>query len=322
MYHDMTQKDYQWPSSFLNDSKHDKVFSSNSNKKVFNKIEDFFSQYYGCYVCLMPSGRSSISILLRYLNFDRSKTVFISKWSSNCLYSCIGPYCNISSDFVDPDLILVNHKWGYKSDFHKDFLSKIIIEDSVDTIHTDNSALFHNNGIAEIISLPKIIGSFSGGLILTKDQNLSEYIKSMQQDNLELGIIQSKKKREAIIGIKNDWGCHEHINTSLDIAALNNIENNMHNLYKNINVISHRREEILEKFSNMSIDLNRLGPVIVFPKSQYRIESDKTNFMVRQFDYSLKIDSTNCYQSSYLLPVHFRILDRHFRALLDAIFER
>ena len=137
-----------------------------------------------------------------------------------------------------------------------------------------------------------------------------------ESDEIEAGIIVSMN-----IILKRDYFLETATDESY-IAALNNIENNMHNLYKNINVISHRREEILEKFSNMSIDLNRLGPVIVFPKSQYRIESDKTNFMVRQFDYSLKIDSTNCYQSSYLLPVHFRILDRHFRALLDAIFER
>ena len=72
----MTQLDYQWPSSLLNYSKHDNDFSSKSVGDSISRIEDFFTQYYGCHACLMPSGRSSISILLRYLNFDRSKTVF------------------------------------------------------------------------------------------------------------------------------------------------------------------------------------------------------------------------------------------------------
>ena len=162
----MLDQDYQWPSSSLNYFKNNNDFSSESVEKLINKIEDFFSQQYDCYVCLMPSGRSSISIILRYLNFTRSKTVFIPKWSSNCLYSSIGPYSNVSTDLIDPDLILVNHKWGYGYQLHQDYSKKIIIEDSVDTIHLDNSSLFQNNGIAEIISLPKIIGSFSGGLIL------------------------------------------------------------------------------------------------------------------------------------------------------------
>ena len=126
--------------------------------------------------------------------FDRSKTVFIPKWSSNCLYSCISPYSNISTDFINPDLILAVHKWGYKSYLHDDYSTKIIIEDSVDTIHLDDSSLFQNKGKAEIISLPKIVGSSSGGLILTRDNNLLEYIRMAQKSNLEFGSIQSTPK--------------------------------------------------------------------------------------------------------------------------------
>lgn len=317
----MKEQDYQWPSSLLNYSKNDNDFSGQSAEQLITKIEDFFSQQYGCYVCLMPSGRSSISILLRYLNFNRSKTVFIPKWSSYCLYSCIGPYSNISTDFLDPDLILINHKWGYGYKLNQDN-AKIIIEDSVDTIHIDGSSLFQNNGIAEIISLPKIIGSFSGGLIVTRDKKLSDYIHSTQQNNLELGFAQSKKKREPDSEIKNDWGYHEHMNTSLDITALANIINNMQNLFKNINTITYRRRVILEKFIDVLIDSKRLGPVVVFPKSKYKILGNKKGFMLRQFNYSLQIEDAFSYESSYLLPVHFGILDKHFELLLDAIVER
>jgi len=317
----MLDQDYQWPSSSLNYFKNNNDFSSESVEKLINKIEDFFSQQYDCYVCLMPSGRSSISIILRYLNFTRSKTVFIPKWSSNCLYSSIGPYSNVSTDLIDPDLILVNHKWGYGYQLHQDYSKKIIIEDSVDTIHLDNSSLFQNNGIAEIISLPKIIGSFSGGLILTRDKKLSDYIHSVQQSNLELGISQSKKKR--LDGkSKNDWDYHEHLNTSLDLTGLVNIVNHMKNLFININIITNRRRAILEKFIDIKIDSKRLGPVIVFPKSKYKILGSEDNFMLRQFNYSLQIEDAYSYQSSYLLPVHFGLLDKQFESLLDAIDER
>jgi putative PLP-dependent aminotransferase (TIGR04422 family) len=315
----MTQIDYQWPSSLLNYPKYDNDSSSKSAGDTIKRIEDFFTQHYGCYACLMPSGRASISLLLRYLNFDRSKTVFIPKWSSNCLYSCISPYSNISTDFINPDLILAVHKWGYKSYLHDDYSTKIIIEDSVDTIHLDDSSLFQNKGKAEIISLPKIVGSLSGGLILTRDNNLLEYIRMAQKSNLEFGSIQSKKKQNSA---GNDWEYYEHINTSLDKAALQNIENNMHNLYKNINFISRRREIISKKFSDISFDFSRLGPLIVFPKSKYNIRTNKVSFMERQFNFSMKIDENSCYKSAYLLPVHFRILDSHFQSLYDSLEER
>jgi hypothetical protein len=204
---------------------------------------------------------------------------------------------------------------------HQDYSKKIIIEDSVDTIHLDTSSLFQNNGIAEIISLPKIIGSFSGGLILTRDKKLSDYIHSVQQSNLELGISQSKKKQ--LDGkSKNDWGYHEHLNTSLDINGLVNIVNNMQNLFKNINIISQRRKIIFERFRDISIDLKCLGPVVVFPKSKYKISGSKESFMLRQFNYSLRIEDTWEYESSYLLPVHFEIVDELFETLLNAINER
>ena len=319
----MKTLDYQWPSSFVKNTMHDNNFSNESIGDVIGRIEDFFSHYYDCHACLMPSGRSSISILLRYLNFDRSKTIFISKWSSHCLYSCIGPYSNISTDFVDPDLILVNHKWGYKSYLHQNFTEKVIIEDSVDTIHLDRSSLLQNNGIAEIISLPKIIGSFSGGLVLTRDENVSNYIRNAQQENVELGRTQSKKKYNSVFNIKNEYGWEycEHMNTSLDIIALKDIENSMKNLYKNINIISHRREIVLKKFKNIVIDSKRLGPVIVFPMSSYKILSKESSFMVRKFNYSVKTNS-DYYESSYLLPVHFAISNEYFQSLLDAIVKR
>ena len=315
----MKDLDYQWPSSFQDFYLVDKKFSSKLNNHLINKIEDFFSKFYNCYVCLMPSGRSSISILLRYLNFDRSKTVFISKWSSQCLYSCISPYTNVSTDFADPDLILAIHKWGYISDLSREFTSKLIIEDSVDSIHIDNSLLFQNNGIVEIISLPKIIGSLSGGLVLTRDKNIVDFIKSTQQTNLDFAASQSKKKYKQYKNSFSDWEHLEHINTSLDIVALNDIEKNLHNLKKNIKIISNRRETVFEKFTDLIIESNRLGPVLVFPHSRFKVANHENKFMVRQFNYSEKIDVHPAYESSYLLPIHFGISDEYFQSLLNSI---
>lgn len=316
----MNRIDYQWPSSLIDNTKNNTDFVENKSvEDLIKKIESFFNQFYDCHVCLMPSGRSSISLLLRYLNFDRSKTVYIPKWASNCLYSCIGNYSNISTDFLNPDLILAVNKWGYRYYLHKDYPSKIIIDDSVDTIHLNGSNIFQNNCIASIISLPKIIGSYSGGLILTKDKSLSDYIRRLQFSNIELGLVQSKRKRQVA---QSSWEYYEHKNTSLDLNALCNITNNLSNLQLNINLISHRREVILKKFREISIDSKRLGPILAFPKSKYKIIRNKDSFMSRQFNYELEIDRLSCFESSYLLPVHFKISDEFFQLLFEAIVER
>jgi putative PLP-dependent aminotransferase (TIGR04422 family) len=320
----MIQLDYQWPSSFPTIFSYDKNLTNKSADIIIDRIEEFFSEYYGCGAYLMPSGRSSISLLMRYLEFDRNKTVFITKWSSNCLYSCIGPYSNISTDLVDPDLILANHKWGYKVNLPEEYSSKIIIEDSVDTIHSEVSSLFQNNGLAEIISLPKIIGSFSGGLIVTKDTDLASYIKSQQQSNIELGCIQSERKYKSSKNVAHSaliWHYFEHINTSLDMNALRDIESNLHNFFNNANIISNRREMVLDKFVNLSFDSDRLGPVVVFPLSQFSLIDNNTDIMVRRFSHSSPLHN-DTYEESYILPMHFMITDEYFKLLLDLIVER
>jgi len=315
--------DNQWPSSFPTTFFYDKNLSNQSTSEIISRIEFFFTEYYGCRAYLMPSGRASISLLMRHLSFDRSKTVFITKWSSNCLYSCIGPYSNISTDLIDPDLILINHKWGYKVDVPEECLSKIVIEDSVDTIHLNTSALFQNNGIAEIISLPKIIGSFSGGLILTKNARLASLIKIQQQDNIELGRIQSERKYKDSKGLNNNasiWNSLEHGNTSLDANALLDIEKNLCNLSRNAATILNRRQMVSDRFVDFSFDSNRLGPVIVFPLSKFLFIGDM-DIMVRKFNSPL-LEYNSHYEDVYIVPVHFMITDEYFKSLLDSLIER
>jgi len=315
--------DNQWPSSFPTTFFYDKNLSNQSTSEIISRIEFFFTEYYGCRAYLMPSGRASISLLMRHLSFDRSKTVFITKWSSNCLYSCIGPYSNISTDLIDPDLILINHKWGYKVDVPEECLSKIVIEDSVDTIHLNTSALFQNNGIAEIISLPKIIGSFSGGLILTKNARLASLIKIQQQDNIELGRIQSERKYKDSKGLNNNasiWNSLEHGNTSLDANALLDIEKNLCNLSRNAATILNRRQMVSDRFVDFSFDSNRLGPVIVFPLSKFLFIGDM-DIMVRKFNSPL-LEYNSHYEDVYIVPVHFMITDEYFKSLLESLIER
>ena len=188
--------DNQWPQKKENNLKKKTI-----NKNQIYKIEKFFKvKYKSKFAVLMPSARASITLYLRFNKIGRSETVSIPKGSSSCLYTSIGSFSNISIADPKADVILINHKWGNQY-FLKNRLKKIkhkIIEDSVDSLPSEEFIPFQNGGIIEIISLPKIIGCISGGIILTNSRKLFNYAKKMQNKNKKLGDLQYKRKMKDI----------------------------------------------------------------------------------------------------------------------------
>ena len=321
--------DYQWPSP--DPAKLDKgTGSHNDRKRLIDEIELFFSSKYNCNAILMPSGRSSISHILRYLSVDRSNTTYISKWSSMCLYSCIGPYCNVSTDYNKPNVVLVNHQWGNTKTLNTLDQDVTILEDSVDTIHVNDNSLFKNNGLAEIVSLPKIIGAYSGAIVLTREDELYKYSKLKQNENLDFGSSQAKLKRTALQTqtqevhqhqISQYWACAEYRNTSLDMPSLSNINNCLTNYQYNISTISKRRLDVVDKFSEVCFDLNRLGPVCVFDTEKYKVNPGELGILVRNYNISPYADAP-MFKPVYLLPMHYAVDDCLFHGLLDRIYKR
>ena len=208
-----------------------------------------------------PSARASISAIIRYLKFDRSKLVYIDKFSSHCLFNTIGALTNVSSELKSSDLIIYNHKWGLKKNSKKNY--KYSIEDSVDSIILDKSTMFPNNSKFEIFSLPKIIGSVQGGLIFSRDTDFISFIKKEQKRNFNLGIYQSNQKFLDIKKRKdfNTWLYHETWNTYLDTNALQNIKNNLSNFELNKMIILQRLKRINELYKNNYYSKGRIGPI-------------------------------------------------------------
>ena len=162
----------QWPSS--KGYKFNNRLNKYSQRKL-DYIENFFRKKYKAkYAFLAPSSRSSINILLRFLKFSRSHLVNIPKWSSHCLFETIGSITNLTVQNFNSDLVVVFHKWG--NTFQYSNKSQIIIEDSVDSLPKKNFKPFVNNGIQEIISLPKIIGAYSGGIVLTNNKKFLDML--------------------------------------------------------------------------------------------------------------------------------------------------
>ena len=304
-------EDIQWPTSKKVTFKKSNTFDKNK----IDKIEKFFKNKYGSkFSILMPSSRASITLYIRYLNLNRSNLVSISKWSSHCLFTCIGAFTNISIAETKADMIIVNHKWGNENKINKKINKKTkIIEDSVDSLPGKNFKIFPNNGDIEIISLPKIIGAVAGGIILTNNKKFFKYAKFYQKKNIKLGIDQSKKK--IMLTNKNlnkfdNWYFNEAWNTFAEKNMVCDIFKNLINFDRNIEIISNRLEYLQNTFK-IKIDKKRLGPVIVLPYNK----KIKLNNLTKFFNFKKNVFNEK-FRKCFILPLQFKLSDQKFKKLV------
>ena len=301
--------DYQWPNP-LKGNRSSNFFSQ-------SEIEFFFKEIFKKDVILVPSGRAALSIILNFYNISRKDKVYAPLWTSHCVWDVITRIANPSTVLnEDNDVVIAVHKWGEVEKIDKQEIKKsIIIEDSVDSIIEDNCSLFPNDGQFEIFSLPKIIGSFTGGLIVVKNTEDYIKIKSTISENLEFAKYQSRLRYGSSFGeneVYASWSDLEYKNTGLDEIALRSISENLENYLINSTVIKERITKVSERFDEFKISFKRLPPVLTFDIERYKVNED-SNFMIR----NRKINGE--YKKVYLLPVHFGVNDTLFEKLFDSI---
>lgn len=307
--------DYQWPSpdlkymvDFVEKSDHE------MESKLTTDIQDFFKKKLNSNVILMPSGRSALSLILKYYKVNRSHSVFSPKWSSHCVWDIITRYSNPESETPSvSDYALMVHKWG-AIDLLSEKSNCVCIEDSVDSVFVNGSSLFPNNGDFEIISLPKIIGSYTGGLLVCKSSKLLEEISEIKGNDLSLAKYQSRLRHNYALNFDNgfaEWGHNEVGNNCLDYNGLSNIYKCLANYSLNEEIILSRLDYIKGNSDNI-VDFNedRLPPVfsVDIQTVSKPITSD---IMVRTKSYSGLIDKPN-FKKVALIPLHFGASDEFF----------
>lgn len=292
-------------------------FKFNPYKKKFittkiEYIENFFSsKYKSKFAVLVPSARVGIILNLRYKKFDRSKVFKIPRWSSHCLYNSIGYLTNINCTEKIKDGSLLVHYLGQS---FKAKSTKFLIDDSSDSLPKKNFSACKNSSLSEIVSLPKIIGSYSGGVILTNNNHFYGFVKSLQNKNIELAHLQSKKKFNYYLKNNHhyDWQYSELQNYSLDFNTCENIYENLINFEKNVKLITKRNKY----FSNFLIkeDKYRLGPCIIIKHNK------KNNKILETRHINIKKSLENeVYVKRHILPVHFNISDKQLEKVFDEI---
>lgn len=288
------------------------------------EIETHFQNLFHNPVILFPSARAGLSNLLRSIGFDRGKTIFITKYSSHCLFTSLGSFTNISTDFINPDAILVNHKWGFlNSETRAQNSGTITIEDSCDSIIMNDADLFPNNEIATVISLPKVIGSISGALLILNSRSTDvlaseEWLRDSTFANEELGYWQTREKIKDLLGRdKQDfstWLFYESINTYSTEVDLLDILDKLAYWETNANVIQERQAS-LQNFKGVLIpDDGRLGPVVLLNNSaNFSLSNqDFDQFIMRKFDVTRKNDHLQKYTDMLVFPIHADIGDERF----------
>ncbi len=313
-------KDYQWPSSFANQNiKYNIQNEKKISYKLIGEIEGYFLKHYNYKIILFPSARAAIASILRFFKIDRSKEVFVNKWVSHCIFNTVGRYSNISTSFKSPDVAIAVHKWGFEQIIPPKKNIKII-EDSVDSIILDKNDLFINNSEFEIFSLPKIINSVCGGIVLTKNFHFYEFAKKEQMKNKDLGKYQSRRKFEQVSKKKtfHSWLYHESKNTFLEYNALLDIKNNLRNFEINKKILLKRTKSFKSNFCKIAYFSKRLGPII--PIKYKLIKNHKLMneyFLLRNIHKNK--NQIESFKKVYIFPIHFKISERKYRFYLEIL---
>ncbi len=306
-------RDYQWPAAILKQCSNTLVDEHAS----ILYVEKYFSKLLNAQCYLFPSARSALSAVLKFNNINRNHTLFAPKWSSHCVWDVLARYgnpCALYSEGID--VILNVNKWGLT--FTSNGASPLQINDSVDSIFTNGSDLLQNANY-ELISLPKTIGSFSGGLLVTNECDIGNFIIELREKS-KLSL--AKKQEELKIGInteKNEdcsWQELDWQNFLLLEPSLANISHCMANYQMAQEIIQTRLKLVQNKINLEYLNLSDTRLPCLLPikaKSSHTITSEKV--MTRMFDFSQKNEGNN-FETAQLLPLHIGISNDEFTEFL------
>ena len=171
------------------------IFSKNNAKSNYLNINNIF-----------PSGRQSITYILKKNKINRSDKVIIPEWSSNCLQSAVSKIANpiFMNEYLKSKskikVLILYYQWGWENlnsyikIINTKFKNTLIIFDKVDNldifkINNQNENKINNKNIFFVYSFSKILGLQSGSLI----SNNKKFIK-IQYSKKETSFLKLFKK--------------------------------------------------------------------------------------------------------------------------------
>jgi len=152
------------------------VFFFISVKEIENKLQEMFP---AGFPVLCSSGRSALTLALIESNVTRSDLIGVFPYANNCVLDAISrvatPLAGPSA--IESSLRVVYHQWGYVQEMN---LPQNSIEDCVDSLCIPGATLFPGGGRFEIWSLPKILGTTSGGVLWCNNEEVAKNIRCLR----------------------------------------------------------------------------------------------------------------------------------------------
>tara|TARA_R110002072_G_scaffold1989_3_gene16446 strand:- start:9500 stop:10435 length:936 start_codon:yes stop_codon:yes gene_type:complete len=307
--------DYQWPdASFKLDQLNKK---SKAGSRVAS-IESFFEKRFNKKCLLFPSARSAMMTVLSYKNVNRSHIAFVPKWTSHCVWGTVARFANptcINDKIVNYSMRV--NKWGYS--FNTEFETDQVINSSVDSLFTDSKLLLNGSNF-ELISLPKILGTVSGGIVCFDDKNFHDYV--IRARNMTSDYISSHQFKSKLAQVRGEpellpWDSIEYLNLKTQPDENRHIASLLDNYKLAEELISERMNKLknLLNLEDLKIQDGRL-PCLVPVKEEFL--TDTSSFMRRNFNFSLE-NEIDKFEPIYLLPVHIGISETEFNEFCSFI---
>ncbi|MDC1402469.1 putative PLP-dependent aminotransferase, partial [Flavobacteriaceae bacterium] len=149
----------------------------------------FHEMFPSGYPVVCSSGRVALFIAVKECNLGRNQNLNLFPYSSQCVINTVARLTNPIPYKSENNCDIVYHQWGIPS--KSDYIP--LIEDSVDSLYERKTPLFSLGANYEIWSLPKILGTSSGGVLWCKRE--SDAIAIRAKMNHKTGIIFSWVQR-------------------------------------------------------------------------------------------------------------------------------
>jgi hypothetical protein len=281
---------------------------------LVDDVERFFEEFLHTRPVAFPSARAALSAIFTVANLTRARTVYAPPWSSHCLWDTIGRYANPTSRWSPGiDAAIVVHKWGHVTRLDATRQDLLIIEDSVDSLLTGPSGLFPNHGSFEIQSLPKLIGSYSGGLAYCRSgADRKRLVRLRATGDASLARTQDALKFEAARSQADParWHPWEWRNFALTSRAVKDIQRALPRYRESVAVCTQRMTQLQVRYP-MNRPEGRVPTVWVTPIAG--------TFPVMHVDVRHSV-TTPQYVKAGSLPIHAGISEREFSdALRDLL---
>lgn len=170
----MTKAYFLWP-----DGNVSRALRSSYRLVPVSVIEDLLRDMFPTgYPVLCSSGRAALALALVRSGVGRNDLVGVFPYASHCVLDTISRVATPLSGptAADARLRVVHHQWGFVQETK---LPSNAIEDCADTLYLPGTALFPGGGKFEIWSLPKILGTSSGGVLWCRDQATADSVRDI-----------------------------------------------------------------------------------------------------------------------------------------------